>query len=482
MSDNLQEKTFLGLIWGFLEKFSLQGFAFVQGIFLARWLTPADFGLVAMVGIFNSLSRVLIDSGFSTSLIRKKNAQAIDYSTVYDINIVMSFALCVVLCLCSSLIASFYNEPILSQIVCLNALQMFLGSFLGIYWVRMTIQLQFKKLSVISICSSLSSGTLSLVMAYMGYGVWSLVYPSFLSLFVNGVLYWYFLHWFPGHKFSKKSFKDLFAFGSNVLFSSLLSVFFNNIYSIVIGKKYSKQDLGYYSRGGSFANLPSNTITGVLTSVTYPILSKVQDDRQRLENVYRQMIRLSAYIVFPIMMGLAALARPVILFFVTEKWEPAIPYLQALCFSSMWLPIHALNLNMLKVKGRSDLFLRLEIIKKILIVVVLVVSLPFGVFYMCIGQIVTSYLCLIINTYYTGKLINVGFIAQMKDVLPLFVFSVSMSIVVYLSVLSLKSDFYKIIVGVMIGIMYYFIMSHFLHIRELAYLKKLVYNNLFSRK
>ncbi len=481
MADTLKQKTFWGMIWVFTEKFSIQIFVFIQGIILARLLTPADFGLVAMVGIFNSLSRVLIDSGFSTALIRKKAPEDIDFSTVFNVNILISFSLCLILCFCSSLIANFYNEPILAQIVTLNSIQIFLNSFLSIYWVKMTVKLQFKKLSFMSVCSSVLTGILSIVLAYLGFGVWSLIYPGFFTILISALFYWHFLHWYPGHRFSKNVFKELFSFGSNILFSSLLSVLFDNIYSIVIGKKYSKQSLGYYSRGASFANLPSTTITGVLTSVTFPVLSKVQENAERLESVYRNLIRLSAFIVFPVMLGVASLARPFIICLVTEKWEQSVIYMQLLCFAMMLFPIHALNVNLLKVKGRSDLYLRIEIIKKILILVVLIFTIPFGIIYMCLGQVFTSFLCLFINTYYTGKLLNLKFILQMKDLLPVFLLSISMGAIVYAITSVIGPNIIKLILGIIIGISYYFGVAYILKMKELLYVKSLIVDNLLKR-
>lgn len=269
--------------------------------------------------------------------------------------------------------------------------------------------------------------------------------------------------------------------GLNILFSSLLSVLFDNIYSIVIGKKYSKQSLGYYSRGASFANLPSTTITGVLTSVTFPVLSKVQENAERLESVYRNLIRLSAFIVFPVMLGVASLARPFIICLVTEKWEQSVIYMQLLCFAMMLFPIHALNVNLLKVKGRSDLYLRIEIIKKILILVVLIFTIPFGIIYMCLGQVFTSFLCLFINTYYTGKLLNLKFILQMKDLLPVFLLSISMGAIVYAITSVIGPNIIKLILGIIIGISYYFGVAYILKMKELLYVKSLIVDNLLKK-
>ena len=474
MSESLKNKTLSGVFWGFMEKFSVQIISFIQGVILARLLTPADFGLVAMVGVFTAVSGALADSGFASALIRKKNKEEIDYSTVFDINLVLSFFLMLVLMAFSKLIADFYHEPVLVKIVCLNAILLFLGSCTGVQWIRMTSNLQFRKMSEMSIINSFFTGILSISLAYCGFGVWSLIYPGFFTIVLNFFLYWHFQHWLPGFKFSWKSCKELFGFGSKMLATVLLSTICDNLSPIIIGKKYNKSDLGYYSRGVSFSQLPSTTITGVLAKVAYPILSEIQDDDERLGKAYRKLLRLSAFLVFPIMMGLAALAHPIIRVMITSKWEPAVVYLQLLCFSLMWYPIHALNLNLLKVKGRSDWYLKLEIIKRSIGILVLFITVPISIFAMCIGQVITSYFSLFINTHYTGKILSLDFLAQMRDLLPSFFYSLSMGGLVYLLSSLFDNDWLKIIVGIIFGVTYYFFVSFIFKSKELSYLLDLV--------
>ena len=481
MFNNLRQKTFSGFIWSFCETIFLQGLGFIQGIIMARLLLPSDYGLIAMISIFFSISYCFIDSGFSIALIRKKNRSNIDYSTVYVTNIFLSFIFASTLCICSPLIANFYHEPILSKITCINALLMFVGSFISVQSTRLSINLKFKTKSIINIKTTILTGIFSIILAYLGYGVWALIYPNFLSIFIRAILFWHYQHWFPGFKFSFKTCKYFFSFGSKLLISGLLNTLYNNIYPIVIGKKFSATDLGYYSRADGYAALPSTTITGMLSRVTFPVLCEIQDNEERLEQAYRRLLRVSAYVVFPCMVGLAALARPLVITIITEKWENSIIYLQLLCFSLMWYPIHAINLNLLQVKGRSDLFLRLEVIKKIIGIGILCISIPLGLIYMCIGRIFSSIICLTVNTYYTGKLIHVGFFMQMKDLFPTLFYSFSMGIIVWICNQFISSLYLQIIVGALVGITYYITISWMNKSSELDYIILLLKQNVFKK-
>lgn len=481
MSESIRKKTLSGFIWSGSETFVNQLFGFVQGVILARLLMPSDFGLIAMAGVFNALARTLADSGFSTALIRKKDRTGLDYSTVFDVNIVVSLVLALLLCACSGLIASFYNEPLIAKIVCLNALLIFLGSFTAVQSTRLMANMEFKKRSKINMIITVANGLLAIGMAYCGLGVWSLIYPYFITFILSVFLYWYYQRWFPGFRFSILSFKELFGFGSKLLASSLLDVLYNNIYPLVIGKKYTSSDLAFYSKGDTFARLPSVTITNVLALVTLPVLSDIQNEDERLQVSYRKFISLSAFVVFPLLIGMAAVARPMVILLITEKWEECIIYLQILCFSLMWYPIHALNLNLLKVKGRSDLFLRLEVIKKIMGLVILFITLPMGIVYMCIGSVISSFVCLFLNTYYTGKLIHVGFYEQMKDVMPSLFYSISMGIIVWLVTQIFHPIWLQLICGFLVGVGYYFCIAKMLKSKDLEFLF-VIYNENIKTK
>lgn len=481
MADNLQQKTFSGITWTFLKLFSLEGFTFIQGIILARLLVPEDYGLIAMTQIFFAISACFIDSGFGTALIRKKNRTELDYSTVYVTNVCLTIFFALLLSLCAPWIADFYEEPILKEIVRANAILIVLNSFNAVQGTRMTINLQFKQKSIISVIVNITIGICTIIMAFMGYGVWALIYPNFLGPILYLILYHKYQHWFPKLQFSWKVWKEFFGFGSNLLLSSLLDTVFRNIYPIVIGKQFSATELGYFSKASGYAKLPATTFQGVMGQVTYPILCSIQENESRLRDAYRRLIRASAFIVFPMLMGLAALAKPFIIVLITEKWAPAIPYLQILCFAVMWYPVHVLNLNLLTVKGRSDLFLRLEIIKKVLAVCIIFISVPLGIIAMCFGEVVTSVLCLFINTYYTGKLIKVGFMKQMQDLTPTLLYALSMGALVWFVIQWIPNMLMQIIIGILVGVIYYIGIAKLTKSADLEYIIILLKENVIKR-
>ncbi len=470
MAESLRGKTLKGMIWSFAENFSLQGIQFVIGILLARVLAPSDYGMVGMLAIFTAIAQTLINSGFSTALVRKKDRTQTDLSTTFYFNIVVGFVLYFILFFSGPLIADFYNTPLLSDLIKVTAISLIINSLCIVQQALFTIKMDFKTQAKISIIGALTTGATGVTMAYNGFGVWSIVWPGVFGGAVRCILFWIWGKWRPTWEYSWKSFKELFGFGSKLLASGLIDTIYNNIYPIIIGKKFTAADLGQYTRADGYANLPATTVTGVLGRVTFPLLCQIQDDDARLQSTYRQLIRLSAYVVFPIMVGLAALAKPLIVCLITTKWIECIPFLQILCFSLMWYPIHALNLNLLQVKGRSDLFLKLEIIKKILGVAVLVIAIPFGIIWMCVGRIFTSIICLAINTYYTGKLINVGFFKQMGDLLPILALSLSMGAIVFGVNLFIEDLLLQIITGFIVGIAYYLSISYLIKSKELLYL------------
>lgn len=474
MAESLQKKTLSGVIWSFTENFMLQIIQFVIGIFMARILTPGDYGMVGMLSIFMAVSQSLINSGFSNALTRKIDRTEVDFSTVFYFNIVVGILLYLIIFFSAPLIADFYHTPLLSDLAKVVALPLIFNSLCIVQQARLTIKMDFKIQAKISVISSIVTGISGLVMAYSGFGVWTLAYSAVVGAVVRCVLMWFLTHWQPRWVYSWQSFRELFSFGSKLLASGLIDTIYSNIYPIIIGRLFSAKDLGYYSRGYAYAALPSTTVTGLLARVTFPLLCEIQNDNERLSRIYRQLLRLSAFVVFPIMLGVAVLSHPVIVTMITSKWEPCVPYLQILCLALMWYPIHALNLNLLQVKGRSDLFLRLEIIKKIVGLSIIFVTYPFGVLVMCIGSVCASLLSLVINTYYTGKLINVGFWMQMRDLLPTIFYAVTMALLVYGVSTIVETYWLKIIVGTVVGIIYYPLIAYITHSSELNYLISLL--------
>lgn len=474
VTDSLKQKTTKGLLWSSVERFSNQGMSFLFSVILARMLDPSDFGIIAMITIFFAVAQSFVDSGFSNALVRKTDRREEDLSTCFYFNIGVGIMAYIVLFLIAPLVASFYNQPILSPIIRITGLSVVLNSLCVVQQALFTIKIDFKSQAKVTLSATIISGIVGVVLAYQGYGVWALVWQGVVLSLVRMGLLWLMSKWRPTTGFSKSSFNYLFGYGSKLLASGLLDTIYNNIYPIVIGKFYTPAQLGNYSRALSFAQLPSSNITSILQRVTFPVLSTIQDDIPRLQANYRRLLKLSAFIVFPLMTGLAAVAFPMIRTILTPKWEGCSFYLQIICFALMWYPIHAINLNLLQVKGRSDLFLRLEIIKKIVGVCIMCITIPLGITAMCIGMVASSLISLFINTYYTGKLINIGYLKQMKDVFPILIVSLIMGIVVYITILFFTSDFTKLIIGIPLGIFIYIVGTYLLAHEELSELVKII--------
>lgn len=432
MSDTLKQQTKKGLYWSFFNQFSNYGMQFCIGIVMARLLSPSDYGITALPGVFMAIAGIFQDSGMTGALVRKEKIEEKDYSTLFIYSIAMGIFMYAVLFIASPWIAIFFHTPVLIPLIRVTALTFLWGPVSTVQYVILKRKLDFKTPTKISIATKLFSGVVGITLAYMGYGLWALVISGVLSSFLGLVIVAYVVKWYPKTGWSKDSFKYLWNYGNKMLASALLDTAYNNITPVFVGKYYSPADLGVYNRARNYAQMPSQNVTGVIQNVTFPVLSKMLNDNEGLARNYRRMIRTTAFIVFPMMFMLSALARPLILMMITAKWEPCIILLQLMCFSLMWYPIHAMNLNLLQVKGRTDLFLRLEIIKKILGLSILVITLPQGLVIFCIGSIISSILCLIINTYYTGKLINVGFLKQMKDLTPILLLSAVMYLAIYL--------------------------------------------------
>lgn len=475
MADSLKHKTVRGTIWSSLERFSVQGIQFVVMIIMARILTPDDYGLVGMLAIFIAISQSLIDSGFSQALIRKQDRSELDNSTVFYFNIGVGVFLYFVLFFCAPLIARFYNEPLLTPITRVIGLSIIFNSLAVVQRALLTINLDFKTQAKASMVGALLSGAIGIYMAYNGYGVWAIVYQQILNLAIVTVMLWLLSKWKPIWAYSWNSFKELFGFGSKLLASGLLDTIYRNIYLIIIGKIFKASDLGYYTRAHQFSDFASSNMTGIFQRVTYPVLCTIQNDDVRLRDVYRRMLRVSGFVFFPLLLGPAALAKPLIISFLTEKWLFSASLLVPLCFSGMWYPIHSINLNLLQVKGRSDLFLKLEIIKKIMGVVVLCATVPLGLIAMCWGGVLTSIISLIINTHYTGKLISLGFIAQMKDLVPSLLLSLTMGAIVYFTIEHLPlTPSILLLIGVIEGVFCYTILAKILNFKEFNELYNLI--------
>lgn len=425
-SASIKQKTINGLKWSFIDSFASQGIQFIIGIILARLLEPEKFGLIGMLTIFIAVSQVFIDSGFSQAIIRKQDCKQIDLNTVFIFNLVASILLYFSLFFSARYVGQFFNQPALCQLLKVLGIVLIINAFGLIQRTLLNKEVNFKLQSKISIISSILSGVLSIWMASNGYGVWSLVYKSISMQLITTLLFWVYNSWRPSLNFSMKSIRELFQFSSKLLASSLLDIIYRNVYYLIIGKYFTFTELGYYTRANEFQNIPSANLTQIINRVSYPVISTIQDDPEKIKAVHKKMIKGTMFLSFMLMFGLAASSKQVILLTIGEKWLPAVEYLQILCLSGVFYPLHALNLNILVVKGHSDTFLKLEVIKKILIIPTIIIGIHYGIKIMLFTMIINSIIAFFLNSKESGKLIGYSSWEQLKDILPSFIISVIM--------------------------------------------------------
>jgi len=440
-------------LWSFIEKAGLQGIQFVITIVLARLLLPEQYGLVGMLAIFIAVAQSFLDSGFGSALIQKQNANRVDECSIFYFNIFVGMIAAGFLYLIAPVISSFYKEPLLSPLTRVLSLNIVINSFSLIQTTLLTKQLDFKTQAKISIYTVLLSGPVGIALAYNGYGVWSLVCQQICGNLTRTGLLWFFCSWRPSLLFNFSALRQMFAYGSRLLASGLLDKVFENIYSVIIGKLFSAGNLGYYTRSLSLQQLPASVLTDLVGRVTFPLFAGMQSDVDQLKSAFRKALITLAYINFPIFFGLAAVAKPLVQVLLTEKWLPCVPFLQLLSAVGFMYPLHAIHLNLLKAKGRSDLFFRLEVLKKILISALIVITWRYGILAMIMGQVVFSISAYYMNSYYTAKLINYTLGEQLKDLWPLFVLSAVMALMVVLvEKLSISSNIYLLASQILIGI------------------------------
>jgi teichuronic acid exporter len=450
-----KQKAITSLFWSTVEKFSAKGVQFLLGIVLARLLLPEDYGLIGIVLIFFAISNTITDSGFKSALIQKKNRDEKDFSTVFFFNIVVAILFYIILFFAAPLISIFFDNEALTLLIRVSMISIIINSFSVVQIAKFSIDLDFKTQTKATLISILISGSVGIAMAYYGYGVWALVTQFIIRNLVNVVLLWLYSSWIPLDGFHKDRFKSLFSFGYKLLISSLLDTIYRNIYLIIIGKFFTIRELGFYTRAKQFSDFPSSNLTQILDRVTFPLLSQIQDDKQKLTEKYKLLIGNTSLVFFPLMILLLTLAEPIIILVLTEKWLSVVWMLQLLCIASIWYPIHALNLNILKVIGRSDLFLKLEVYKKIITTIILIISLPFGIKGLIIGMIIASLIALFLNTSYTQKFINYSLIHQFKDISIVLFFNVLMGLIVFYITSLIDNDLMKIIAASSVGILFY---------------------------
>jgi O-antigen/teichoic acid export membrane protein len=428
--NNLKDKAASGFVWLAGERFGNLFSDFIIAVFLARLLAPSEFGLIAMVGVFIALLSPFVDAGLGSALMRKKDATAEDYSTVFWSNIGLSIATYLVIFFCAPLVSRFYQEPLLTEIIRVLGLVLIINSLSVVQNIRLAKVLDFRSISLRSLISNIISGAIGLYLAYSGWSYWALVVRQLINAVIATILYWSLGSWLPSLKFSKESFKDFFGFGSKLLLSNLLDTGFRNLYPLMIGKFYSPSSLGYYNRAVTLKDIPQTLFSQVTGKVSYPVLIELQDNPVRLRYAYRRLMQIISFVYFPMLMGLMGISKSLVIVLLTEKWAEAIPLLKALTFVGLLYPIHSLNLNILTLKKRSDLFLYLEIFKKVLTAIAVFVTYRWGVMGLIYGQIAQSCVSLIINTHFSNKFIGYSMFQQLKDILPNFVIALIMGLLV----------------------------------------------------
>lgn len=415
-----------GFIWSAIDRILTQVVQLGIMLILARRLGPEAFGLIGMLAVFIAISQVFVDSGFSSAIIRKTDRNESDYSTVFIFNGIIALICYGILWVTAPSIAEFYSKPELTSLTRWLGLVVPINSLGVVQRVRLSVSLNFKAQAKASITAAMISGICAIVLAYhFDFGVWALVAQTLILSIINISLLNILDPWMPKAGFSVASFKTLFGFGYKLLLSSLLESLYANIYPLIIGKWYDATRLGYYSQANQLSSVPAMTMTNIIQRVSYPLLSNIQNNVEELEKKYLNIIRMSCLIVFPVMTVLAIVATPMLTLLVGEKWQPAGVMVSILCAGYLLYPLHAINLNLLQVKGRSDLFLKLEIIKKIITTIILLITLPHGITALCYGIAINSYCALFINLYYTGKLSTIGFTVQLRALLPSWMISIS---------------------------------------------------------
>jgi len=416
MSDSLREKTLKGAVWTGLERIANQVVGFVISIVLARLLLPSDYGLVGMLSVFLAISQLFIDSGFTTALIQKKNRTDIDFATVFWCNLVISVLCYAILFVASPFIADFYKMTALKGMMRVLGLSLILNALYTVQVTRLTALIDFKTQAKVSFTNCVLGGIVGISLAYCGFGPWALVAQSLFSGLYCGAVYWLISGWRPGFVFSYDSFRQLFAFGSKILAASFLHTLYSNISPIIVGRKYSPAMLGFYTRADGLVALPGNVFQSTLGRVIFPVLSSIQDDDVRLKAAYNKYLRVITSVVAPSMLMLAAVSEPLVLTLIGEKWLPCVPFLMLLSLGWMVDPIILVNLNMIYVKGRSDVVLKLEVVKKLIAIAIVVISVQFGVIWLCVGRVVYGYIALALNLHACGPFIGMSFLQQMREV------------------------------------------------------------------
>lgn len=471
-STSLKWKTITSVMWKFVEKVAAQAIHFVVSIILARLLAPEDYGIIALVSVFITICNKLVISGFATSLIQKKDADNLDFSTVFYFSCTMAVVLYIALWFVAPFIAGFYseyNEELLIQVIRVMGLNVFIIAVNSVQQAYVSRTMQFRRYFLSTILGNTISAAVGIGLAYGGYGVWALVAQTLLAALVNGIVLWFTVKWRPQLKFSFKRFKALFSYGWKIFTASIIKVIYNDLRSLVIGK-FSPTDLAFYNKAQSFPQLIDSNVEGTIDSVLFPAISKKQASTDEMRAMLRRAIKTTSYILIPLLVGLSATSKPVILILLTEEWAPSIPLMQILSFSFVFAPMEIENLQAIKATGRSDIVLKLEIIKKVVGILLIIVAIPYGVTAMAISAVIVAVFSAIVNAIPNKKLLGYTFKMQVKDILPTLLLSFAMFAATFpISYLDINI-WLMLIIQVIVGVVVYVALSVIFRVESFKYI------------
>lgn len=470
------------LAWRFAERIGAKGVEFIVSVVLARLLTPELYGTIALVTVFITILQVFVDSGLGNALVQKKDADDLDFSTVFYFNIVFCLLLYIALFFSAPLISAFYNDDSMTPIIRVLGLTVVISGVKNVQQAYVSKNMLFKKFFFATLLGTVGAAVVGIIMAYKGFGVWALVAQQLLNVTVDTIILWITVNWRPKAVFSLKRLKELFSYGWKLLVSHLIEVVYNDIRQLLIGKFYSAGELAYYNRAKQFPSFIITNINTSINSVLFPAMSSEQDNLNRVKSMTRRSIKTSTYIIAPMMIGLAACAETIIKVLLTEKWLPCSPFLVIFSISYIFYPIHTANLSAIKAMGRSDLFLKLEIIKKIVGITALVVSMPFGVLAIAYSLLITSVLSQIINSWPNKKLLNYSYFDQLKDIMPSVSLAVTMGFAVYWFKYLPIPSILTLIIQICVGVSIYLLGSIIFQLESYIYIKNFMIEIIKSKR
>ena len=471
---SLKQRTYIGFIWNFIDRFSFQFIQIALQLILMKILLPSDFGLIGTATIFLIISSIFVDSGLSNALIQKKDRTEVDFSTVFYFNLSVCLICYLIIFICAPYISIFFNTPELTPVIRVLFLKIVIGAFASVQSVKLRIALEFRKTAVCNLLAVVISGGVGVWMAYSGYGVWALVSQSILSSIVSLIVLTAFVRWKPLLVFSKTSFKKLFGFGSKLLGASLIDGIADQLYIFMLGRYYTKDQVGFYTRGILIPTTVSSFLLSVIEHVTYPVLTSIQDNREYMISISRRLYRMVSFLNIPAMVGLAFIAEPFVRYILTDKWMPAVVLMQWICFARIFTPMCILNLSLLNAIGRSDFYLKINLIRFPLVIIALVIAIPYGLKAIIISQFIMAVINFLINSTITGRMFKYGTVEQIKDMFPAILYSAIMFVVLVATTSGIHHDLTKIIVSIVVGVMSYLIVSILFKSKEIAEIRLLL--------